>query len=211
MYDEIQFLLQNCINTTAGYLVEEFLKHPKKTYPAHRWAKVINNGYLAFWDSEFERNEFMITDIGMTSENEKGWNGVTVHNRKKTDFLASLLLQEHDQAMQKEIAKCLIMHSCFSENFMMFPISARRMIVEIDPFYKFRQAYSWRYSMPSLSSLTELVNENLYYPNEAEYVLPQTETAVPGDGDSHRRTGSISAQICALRLLERLRYAVDTR
>ena len=156
---------------------EDILKHPKKTYPAHRWAKVINNGYLAFWDSEFERNEFMITDIGMTSENEKGWNGVTVHNRKKTDFLASLLLQEHDQAMQNEIAKCLIMHSCFSENFMMFPISARRMIVEIDPFYKFRQAYSGRYSMPSLSSLTELVNENLYYPNEAEYVLPQTETA----------------------------------
>ena len=61
---------------------EGILKHPDKTYPAYRWATVINNGYIAFWDSEYDHDEFVITDIGMTSENEKGWNGVTIHNVK---------------------------------------------------------------------------------------------------------------------------------
>ena len=32
---------------------------------------------------------------------------------------------------KKVIAECSNMHSCFTENFMMFPISAKRMIVEI--------------------------------------------------------------------------------
>ena len=65
---------------------EEILKHENKTYPAYRWAKVIESGYLAFWDSNSSRDEFVITDVGMTSENEIGWNGITVHNQKKTDF-----------------------------------------------------------------------------------------------------------------------------
>lgn len=158
---------------------EDILKHPNKTYPAHRWAQVINNGYVAFWDSEYNHNEFIITDVGMTSENEKGWNGITVHNLKKTDFLWSLMTLEKDQNMQMEIYKTIKMHSCFSENFMMFPISANRMIVEIDPFYKFRETYKWRYKMPGLKDLTLLNNEELYFPNEAKYFLPQ-----PHDGHS---------------------------
>ena len=152
---------------------EGILQHPQKTYPAHRWAQVINNGYLAFWDSEFQHDEFIITDIGMTSENEIGWNGITVHNHKKTDFLASLLSHESDPTMQRVIMNNLLMHHCFTENFMMFPISARRMIVEIDPFYKFRQMYAGRYLMPPLSSLTVLNNENLFFPNDVRYKLPQ--------------------------------------
>lgn len=82
---------------------QDILKHPNKTYPAHRWAEVINNGYIAFWDSEFNRDEYVVTDIGMTSENEKGWNGVTVHNRKKTDFLNGLLANEKDDMMKINI------------------------------------------------------------------------------------------------------------
>lgn len=152
---------------------EGILQHPLKTYPAHRWSQVINNGYLAFWDSEFNHNEFVITDIGMTSENEVGWNGVTVHNHKKTDFLAGLLSYESDSSMQKVIMNNLIMHHCFTENFMMFPISARRMIVEIDPFYKFRHIFAGRYPMPPLSSLTMMNNEDLFFPNGVKYALPQ--------------------------------------
>ena len=149
------------------------LKHPDKTYPAHRWAEVINNGYLAFWDSNYERDEFVVTDIGMTSENEKGWNGVTTHNTKKTNFLLGLLEKEKDDFYKISIAKSMKMHSNFTENFMMFPISAKRMIVEIDPFYKFRQAYKSRYQMPELKDLTEMANEELFYPNDNKYVLPQ--------------------------------------
>lgn len=152
---------------------EAILKNPNKTYPAYRWSQVINSGYLAFWDSSFDKNEYVITDVGMTSENEVGWNGFSNFNRKKTDFLKDLLENEKDDLMKKEIFKCLSMHSYFTENFMMFPISAKRMIVEIDPFYKFRHYYRNRYQMPKLEGLTEMVNEQLFEPNDCKYVLPQ--------------------------------------
>ncbi len=153
---------------------QDILKHPNKTYPAHRWAEVINNGYVAFWDSNFDRDEFVITDIGMSSENEKGWNGVTVHNLKKTNFLLELMKQETDERMKMEIYRNMYLHHNFSENFMMFPISAKRMIVEIDPFYKFREAYKNYYKMPDLETLTMMPNENLFAPNTNQYVYEQT-------------------------------------
>lgn len=154
---------------------EEILKHPNKTYPAYRWAMVINAGYLAFWDSEYKRDEFVITDIGMTSENEKGWNGVTIHNMKKTNFLLSLLHAEKNEWLKIEICKQLNFVEAFHENFQMFPISAKRMIVEIAPFYKFRHVHKNLYLMPELADLTELVNEKLYEPNEVNYVHEQTD------------------------------------
>ena len=86
----------NVILDTNG-TQEEILKHPNKTYPAYRWSGVIMAGYLAFWDSEFKHDEFVITDIGMTSENEKGWNGITVHNQKKLKFLIDLLAKEKNK------------------------------------------------------------------------------------------------------------------
>ncbi|MDE6284735.1 MAG: DUF4238 domain-containing protein [Bacilli bacterium] len=153
---------------------EDILKHPNKTYPAFRWAGVINAGYLAFWDSEYKRDEFVITDIGMTSENEKGWNGVSVHNTKKTKFLIDLFEIEKHELMRQEIYKQINFVKSFHENFQMFPISAKRMIVEIAPFYKFRYAYRNVYSMPRLKDLTALINEDLYSPNENQYVYPQT-------------------------------------
>ena len=158
---------------------QDILKHPNKTYPAHRWAEVINNGYIAFWDSEFNRDEYVVTDIGMTSENEKGWNGVTVHNRKKTDFLNGLLANEKDDMMKINIFRNMYMHRNFTENFMMFPISAKRMIVEIDPFFKFRIAFKNKYKMPPLEELTEMANEELFFPNENKYVLPQDSLEGP--------------------------------
>lgn len=154
---------------------EQILEHPNKTYPAHRWSLVINAGYLAFWDSENKRDEFVITDIGMTSENEKGWNGVTAHNTKKLNFLLSLFHKEKNEEMKLEIWKQIIFVKSFHENFQMFPISAKRMIVEIAPFYKFRYTYKDFYSMPKLEGLTELVNERLYEPNEARYFYEQTD------------------------------------
>ena len=150
----------------------EILRHPDKTYPAHRWATIIASGYLAFWDSEYKRDEFVITDIGMTSENEIGWNGVTVFNSKKLNFLIELLKTEQDQLVQKLLLQQIEAQVYFHENFEMFPISAKRMIVEISPFYKFRIMYGLRYKMPQLSYFTALPNERLYYPNYNDYKLP---------------------------------------
>ena len=154
---------------------EEILKHPDKTYPAYRWALVINAGYLAFWDSEYKRDEFVITDIGMTSENEKGWDGITVHNDKKTRFLLKLFKDEKEVLLKKEIYKQINFVKYFHENFLMFPISARRMIVEISPFYKFRQMYKEIYYMPKLKELTQISNEKLFAANSNIYVLPQND------------------------------------
>ena len=151
---------------------QEIFNHPDKTYPAHRWSQIIAAGYLAFWDSEYRHDEFVITDIGMTSENEKGWNGVTVHNSKKLLFLIDLLKKEKDSEFIKLLQNQIYLQEFFHENFEMYPISASRMIVEISPFYKFRQMYSWLYKMPKLKDLTELPNENLYAPNYNNYKLP---------------------------------------
>lgn len=151
---------------------EEILKHPDKTYPAHRWAQIIAAGYLAFWDSEFKHDEFVITDIGMTSENEKGWNGVTVHNSRKIQFILNLIKGESDKNLQTLLFAQSNALVYFHENFEMYPISAKRMIVEISPFYKFRHMYSWRYKMPELKVLTELPNEDLFLPNSNIYKLP---------------------------------------
>ena len=170
----------NVILDTDG-TPEEILKHPNKTYPAHRWATIIANGYLAFWDADSKNDEFVITDIGMTSENEKGWNGTTTHNTKKTDFYLNLLKEEKDKNLQMVIFHFMGMNKNFHENFQMFPISKNRMIVEIAPFYKFRATYSSIYKMPELKDLTCLTNENLFYPNTVKYVKQQ-----PVDGVSYK-------------------------
>ena len=99
---------------------------------------------------------------------------VTVHNLKKTNFLLELMKQETDERMKMEIYRNMYLHHNFSENFMMFPISAKRMIVEIDPFYKFREAYKNYYKMPDLETLTMMPNENLFAPNTNQYVYEQT-------------------------------------
>lgn len=152
---------------------EEIIKHPKKTYPAFRWSLVINAGYLAFWDSEYNRDEFIITDIGMTSENEKGWNGITTHNTKKIDFLSNLFQSENDEIIKQNLQMQMTFITSFHENFQMFPISAKRMIVLIAPFYKFRHVYKNRYLMPKLETLTALVNEDLFLPNDVDYINHQ--------------------------------------
>lgn len=168
----------NVILDTNG-TKEEIIKHPNATYPAYRWAEVINNGYLAFWDSEYIHDEFVITDVGMTSENEKGWNGVTVHNVKKTKFLIHLMENAKNDMTKFLIYNQMFMHHCFTENFMMFPISAKRMIVEIDPFYKFRIIYKNFFSMPKLDDLTMMPNEDLFYPNDCRYVKEQKPMCAP--------------------------------
>lgn len=153
---------------------EEILKHPNKTYPAFRWARVVNSGFLAFWDSEYDSDEFVITDVGMTSENEKGWNGISNHNNKKRNFLFELYQHEKDTILRGILEKQIYFIQFFNENFQMFPISAKRMIVLIAPFYKFRFECKNIYNMPNLNDLTNLVNEELYHPNEVKYILSQT-------------------------------------
>lgn len=188
---------------------EEILKHPNKTYPAYRWANVINAGYIAFWDSEYNKDEFVITDIGMTSENEKGWDGVNVHNVRKTKAIIDLYNVEKDENVRCEIERQLYFIKSFHENFQMFPISAKRMIVEISPFYKFRYFYKNTYSMPKLNELTALDNEELFAPNKNKYVHEQTgEKFKYDDNDKYiyeiKKLTSAETRYCNALFLDRI-------
>lgn len=163
----------NVILDTDG-TPQQVRNHPDKTYPAYRWACIVNSAYLSFWDAPSNRDEFVITDIGMTSENEKGWDGVRVHNRKKLDYIAKLLESTNDKSERENLSKLLNTVTSFSENFQMFPISSKRMIVLISPFFKFRYfRKSLGVPVPNLSDLTVIPNEKLFEPNRNHYVLPQ--------------------------------------
>lgn len=171
----------NVILDTDG-TPQQVLNHPDKTYPAYRWACIVNSAYLSFWDAPSNRDEFVITDIGMTSENEKGWDGGRVHNRKKLDCIAKLLESTNDKSERESLSKLLNTVTSFSENFQMFPISSKRMIVLISPFFKFRYfRKSLGVPVPNLSDLTVIPNEKLFEPNRNHYVLPQ----MPNRGYQH--------------------------
>ena len=164
----------NVILDTDG-TPQQIFNHPNKTYPAYRWACIVNSGYLAFWDAPNDRDEFVITDIGMTSENEKGWDGIRIHNRKKIEYIESLLKGTIDSNERDSLLNLLNTVSSFSENFQMFPISSKRMIVLVSPFFKAR--YFWKLSGKNatpLSDITVIPNEKLFEPNRNIYVLPQT-------------------------------------
>ena len=153
---------------------KEILEHPDKTYPAYRWSQVVNGAYIAFWDSIEGRDEFVITDIGMTSENEKGWDGIRTHNDKKLNWLKQLLDDSTNEIEKSNIARVIYSTCDFSENFMMFPISSKRMIVLICPFYKYRYVCkNAGVKVPDLECLTVIPNESLFEPNGNKYVLPQ--------------------------------------
>ena len=78
--------------------------------------------------------------------------------------------------MEHESEKLSNLHDSvenFSENFQMYPISAKRMIVLISPFFKFRYFMkSSGVTVPELSDLTVIPNEKLFVPNRNHYVLP---------------------------------------
>lgn len=162
----------NVILDTNG-TPRQILEHPNKTYPAYRWASIVNSAYLAFWDAPSDCDEFIITDIGMTSENEKGWDGVRIHNRKKLYYIESLIKKTSDRNECERLLSLLNMISNFSENYQMFPISSKRMIVLISPFFKFRHFMN-SCGKPGLSlkELTAIPNEELFKPNRNYYVLP---------------------------------------
>ena len=165
---------------------EEILKDPNKTYAAHRWACVVKYAYLAFWDApKNSKDEFIITDIGMTSENEKGWNEI-IGNHKKIDWLTSLLEKTKDENVQESILKVTLQTAYFHENFQMFPISSRRMIVLISPFFKMRRELQKHgHTVPSLEYLTVIPNEELFAPNRNHYELPQEDGLKCSENDRY--------------------------
>ena len=173
----------NVILDTNG-TPEEILKHKDRTGVAYRWAYLVKHAYLAFWDAA-QGEEFVITDRGMTSENEKGWDGVYRHNVKKTGYMREVLERVKSSKLigagelELEVYDDLIAQCNFSENFMMFPISSKRMIVLISPFFKKVHRYAGiGVVSPPLEELTCMPNPKLFEPNRTSYKYKQTSRRI---------------------------------
>ncbi len=141
------------------------MQNENKTYPAFRWACVVNAAYIGFWDAP-KGQEFIITDIGMTSENELGWDGIYSHNHKKLDFVLNLLNQDNTEEQKQYLYGFANNLTYFHENFQMFSISKNRMIVLISPFFKFLKVNNFKYD---ISNITNIPDWRLFNPNECIY------------------------------------------
>lgn len=117
---------------------EEVLKHPLVTYDACKWAMLYKNCYLVVWDSSDTREDFLITDIGMTCEHEPSKFLIPGHFE---EFVKPGYLLYHLENAQNEIEK--LIYSDFLNksrfvlaNFYMFSISNTRMIGLVNPFFR---------------------------------------------------------------------------
>jgi hypothetical protein len=108
---------------------------PKCTNEAWYWSSVILRGYLAFWDAEGTSDEFLLSDIGMTSENELSWL-VYGHNVSKMNYLEDLAHATEKDNPKLNLAALQQMDNLifFHENFMLFPFVQKPNYRQHQPF-----------------------------------------------------------------------------
>lgn len=168
----------NCILDDPECTPKSIITNENATFMAYHFANVIQSGYLGFWDSPFDTDEFMITDIGMTSENEIGWHNDFMLNHKKMDTLSALedAVEGKDELFVKQIKVTKQSLLFFHENFMMFPISSKRMIVLINPFFKILDVLKkLGVPYPDLNNYTKIEDETLFAPNESKRLMTDPE------------------------------------
>ena len=121
--------------------------------------------------------EFVITDAGMTSETDKSIDKFTKLYSKQI-YLMNLYITYKDKnaPFAKQILSQIKNTISMSENFMIFPLSSKRMIVLINPFFKFcNQLKKDKVKVMPLSNFTYLDNEKLFKPNKVNYVARQID------------------------------------
>jgi hypothetical protein len=155
---------------------------PDCTNEAWYWASVILRGYLAFWDAEGTSDEFLLSDIGMTSENEPSWL-LCGHNVTKMDYLEKLAHATEKDNPRLSLAARQQMENMvfFHENFMLFPLSKNRIMVSINPFYRLLAATkaSEKLGAEDLKPFTRMANGALFEPNETIYANPSLRNGRP--------------------------------
>lgn len=156
-----------CILDNDEFTTDAIDRDPNGTAMAHYFVLAFSGGYLGFWDA-FDGDEFVITDVGMTSENEIGWTegGTFVPKKIKA---ADFLLEQSEKApdsFRYGMFKLLSWVTAFHENFYLFPISARRTIVLINPFFKFMLTNRDMFRL-DFSRYTMMNDERLFLPNRS--------------------------------------------
>lgn len=117
---------------------EELYNHPLVTYDACKWAMLYKNCYLVIWDSSDTKEDFIITDIGMTCEHEPSKFLIPGHFEEfiKPGYLI-YHLENAKNEIEKQIYSDLLNKSRFVlANFYMFSISNTRMIGLVNPFFR---------------------------------------------------------------------------
>ncbi len=141
-------------------------EHKLCTYDVFRWAQIYNSGYLAIWDCSETDEDFIVTDIGMTSEREL-YAPPGLELDKKL-YLSKQLETEKDAHRHRVYSDLLYAQLNFHENFYMFSISKNRMIVIINPFFRL---YDKAEKMPEPDIWPTVIERSLYSKNRAQ-VLP---------------------------------------
>ncbi len=163
-----------CILDTENGLPEEIEKEPNRTAMAWRWASTMKFGYLGFWSSRKTNADFLVTDIGMTSESETAdERGMPINPKKLNALLRCAQLVPDDPLLEKyknQFLQIAMRQVHFHENFMEFPLSKDLMIVLINPYYKIYLCdKDAGFPFPALNELTRLKDERAFAPNENKY------------------------------------------
>lgn len=171
-----------CILSAKHPHPDELALDPKCTNEAWYWSSVILRGYLAFWDSEGASDEFLLSDIGMTSENELSWL-ICGHNVSKMNYLEDLAraTEKDDPRLNFVVGQQMENMIFFHENFMLFPLSKNRIIVSINPFYRLLATTKDpdKLGVEDLKPFTRMTNGALFEPNETIYGNPPLRNGRP--------------------------------
>ena len=148
------------VESEALHKVED---HPLCTYEILKWSYIFKSSYFAFWDCSDSGVDYIISDIGMTSEVEQS-KLTDGYEHTKKDELCRLIEREITPEKKDVYQNILSTQFLFHENFYMFPLSKNRMIVTVNPFFslydrktKLTNPYVW----PTVIQSRRLFEKNI--------------------------------------------------
>ncbi len=122
--------------------LESYYNNPDKTYEGFKWFKLVSSCYLTFWDSKESKEDFIITDRGLTCEHEKTRFEFEKFGFKeeliKEGFMLSKLFSPNTltEKQKQEYFYLGELSRFVYANYYMFSISETRMIGLINPWYR---------------------------------------------------------------------------
>lgn len=169
-------------------------KNRNATAIAVYWSNVFNSGYIAIWDSESSKEDFIIMDQGMTSEHEKTRFIPSLNNDMiKRGYLIEKTFKVNKPTSEKEMNlwnkyfQIALANDGFSENVYLFTISKNRMIAFINPFFRLYDKDDWSDSdSPQIPDIwtTLFQDRGLFQKNANQYVDPsQSKKGIHNNND----------------------------
>lgn len=128
--------------------INDIVMHKDVTKEIFVWAKVFNDSYIGFWDSN-ENQEFILTDNGLTTEYEPSHQLYGGLDLSKFSYLLHMLKKSNKK--EKLIYYTLLDRiKIMYENFSIFNVSSSRSIVIINPFFKLysNKGFSFNFNSP---------------------------------------------------------------